>query len=65
MGDRVRISVCGVMEYACAGPCGDWIREHEALWLKEDGVVAVAGGRPFCPACYAAESRDRNAPEAA
>jgi hypothetical protein len=65
MAEQVRISVCGVVEYACQGPCGDWIREHEAVWLKQDGVVAVTGGRPFCPACFAAEQHARGAPEAA
>lgn len=65
MEERVRISVCGVMEYACQGGCGDWIREHEAVWLKDDGVVAPAGGSPYCPACHADVKDARKAPEAA
>ena len=46
-----RISICGVMEYPCTGVCGDWIREHEALWVHKDGSYAATGGRPYCPAC--------------
>ena len=46
-----RISICGVMEYPCSGACGDWIREHEAVWVHKDGTYAATGGRPFCPEC--------------
>lgn len=46
-----RISVCGVVEYPCQGSCGDWIREHEAVWVHGDGHVGVAGGSPYCPGC--------------
>src|SRR5690606_40395525 len=46
-----RISVCGVVEYPCAGTCGDWIREHEAIWVLESGKVGVTGEQPYCPAC--------------
>ena len=49
-----RISVCGVVEYPCAGTCSDYIREHEAVWILESGKVAVTGGQPYCPACAAA-----------
>jgi len=65
MTEGVRISVCGVMEYACQGSCGDYIREHEAVWLKDDGVVAVSGGRPYCPSCFTAEKQRRGVTEAA
>lgn len=46
-----RISVCGVVEYACHGSCKDYIREHEAVWINEDGKVTPSGGDPYCPAC--------------
>ena len=46
-----RISICGVMEYPCMGECGDWIREHEAVWVHSDGTYGATGGRPFCPEC--------------
>lgn len=49
-----RISVCGVVEYPCAGPCGDWIREHEAVWVLDSGKIAVTGGQPYCPECAGA-----------
>jgi len=58
-----RISVCGVVEYPCAGSCGDWIREHEAIWVMESGKVAVTGGNPYCPACSVA-ARGITAPAA-
>ncbi len=59
-----RISVCGVVEYPCAGSCGDWIREHEAIWVLDSGKVAVTGGQPYCPACSLA-ARGITAPTAA
>ncbi len=59
-----RISVCGVVEYPCAGTCGDWIREHEAIWVLDSGKVAVTGGQPYCPACASA-ARGVAAPTAA
>ncbi len=49
-----RISVCGVVEYPCAGTCSDYIREHEAVWILDSGKVAVTGGLPYCPSCAAA-----------
>ena len=48
-----RISVCGVVEYPCHGTCNDYIREHEAIWIADDGRVNVTGGYPYCPACAA------------
>ena len=45
------ISVCGVVEYPCYGTCGDWVKEHDAIWIRSDGTVHVTGGRPFCPTC--------------
>lgn len=51
MGGEPRISVCGVVEYPCNGECGDWIREHEAVWVMGDGSVRVSGGDPYCPSC--------------
>lgn len=58
---EARISVCGVVEYPCSGTCGDWIREHEAIWAREDGQLAVAGGDPYCPVCLPLAGR--RAPE--
>lgn len=56
-----RISICGVMEYPCTGVCGDWIREHEAVWVHTNGTITTTGGHPYCPACApsgAASARD-------
>lgn len=57
-----RISVCGVVEYPCHGTCGDYIREHEAIWIDDTGKVDVTGGWPYCPAC--AEARSAETPPA-
>jgi len=51
MSRHPRISVCGVMEYPCAGECGDYIREHEAVWVRTDGSLSPTGGSPYCPQC--------------
>lgn len=56
MHGEPRISVCGVMEYPCAGRCGDYIREHEAVWVRRDGALGVTGGLPYCPQCAPASA---------
>ena len=48
---EARISICGVVEYACHGSCNDYIREHEAVWIDEDGRITPSGGHPYCPVC--------------
>lgn len=65
MSEPARISVCGVVEYPCSGACGDWIREHEAIWADGEGNIGVTGGSPYCPTCLPAEQRKGRAPAAA
>ena len=56
--EYARISVCGVVEYACHGTCNDYIREHEAIWAHDDGRIAVSGGHPYCPDCLPRHRRN-------
>ena len=61
MSEHARISVCGVVEYPCQGACGDWIREHEAIWASAEGEVGLAGGGAYCPTCLPLERRKARA----
>lgn len=64
MATAARISVCGVVEYPCTGGCGDWIREHEAIWADLQGHIAVIGGSAYCPTCLPIERRKATSPAA-
>lgn len=65
METPARISVCGVVEYRCNGGCGDWIREHEAIWADPDGRIAVSGGGAYCPTCLPPDRRKTGSSAAA
>lgn len=47
----IRISICGVIEYRCHGPCREWVREHHAVWVRDDGTPGIHEGHPYCRTC--------------
>lgn len=53
-----RIALDGAVEYACCR-CGEWIREHLAIWATSNGVVGLREGLPHCPQCLPLPQRTR------
>ncbi|HUG01127.1 MAG TPA: hypothetical protein VML95_04655 [Longimicrobiales bacterium] len=59
--NAAKIALDGAVEYSCCR-CGEWIREHLAIWATAAGVVGLREGLPHCPQCLPPTQRSRAIP---